>query len=81
MHDRIEQSEIEKWLAKLEPLAATIQTVDERGENALTNMKAYISDSKHFLEKGDLVRSFEAMIWAWALFELGTDLGIFTTEQ
>lgn len=77
MQDRIAREEIEKWLGKIEPLVDGIMVDDSRGEEMLTNMNAYISDSKHFLEKGELVKSFEAVVWAWSIFELCHDLGIF----
>ncbi len=41
----------------------------------LDNIKAYISDSRYFMEKGDFVRAFECVIWAWAWLEIGLDVG------
>ncbi|NOQ38217.1 DUF357 domain-containing protein, partial [archaeon] len=40
------------------------------------NIKAYISDTQHFIDKGDLVRAFEAVVWAWAWLEIGKDVGV-----
>ncbi len=77
MSQNIPRQEIEKWLNKIEPLIDNIQILDPRGENMLRNMKAYISDCKHFLEKEDFMRSFEAVIWAWAIYEICSDLDIF----
>lgn len=74
----IPREEIEKWLDKIEAIADTIEIENAKGDEMLQNMKAYIADSKHFLEKGDYMRSFEAVIWAWAIFEICTDLGVFT---
>jgi len=42
----------------------------------LRNINAYISDSEYFLKKGDLVRAFECVVWAWAWLEIGLDIGI-----
>jgi len=39
-------------------------------KEALKNIDAYLSDSKYFLEKNDLIRAFEAVIWAWAWMEI-----------
>jgi hypothetical protein len=43
----------------------------------LRNIRAYRNDSKHFLERGDLIKSFECLIWAWAILELGRELEFF----
>lgn len=77
MKDKITLEDIEKWTKKLEPLIDKIIVNDQRGEEMLNNMKAYIADSKYFVEKNDLVKSFEAMVWAWAIFEICRQIGIF----
>lgn len=74
MNDKVTVEEIEKWRRKLEPLVDDI--VSDNAE-MLENMKAYISDSRHFQEAGDLVRSFEACVWSWAIYEICTNLGVF----
>lgn len=81
MHDQITREEIEKWTEKIEPILESIEICDNRGEEMLSNMKAYIADSKHFLEKGDFVKSFEAMVWSWAIFEICLELEIFRVES
>lgn len=81
MRDRITQGDIEGWLAKLEPLIPRAEPQDSRGEALLINIKAYVADSRHFLEKGDLVRAFEAMVWAWALWETAAQLGLLAAER
>jgi len=73
--------EIDKMLNKIEPLVDNIEVNDEKGKEMLTNMKAYISDSKHFKEKGNLVKSFESIVWAWAILEICRDLGLFKIKR
>ena len=65
------QAETRKWLAKLERdfAKAKIPRQTKEVREQLTNIKAYMSDCTHFLEKGDLVRAFEAAIYAWGIFE------------
>ena len=58
-----------KWLEKAEMLFCQISG----DENFLDNISAYIRDSHYFLEKGDLIRAFEAVIWAWAWMEIGLE--------
>lgn len=65
--------EIIKWTAKLDDAVSKTNAVDERGEKMLVNIMAYRKDSKHFLERDDLIKSFECLIWAWALLETGKE--------
>jgi hypothetical protein len=41
----------------------------------MDNIKAYISDTEYFLKKGDLIRAFECVVWAWAWMEIGIEIG------
>ena len=38
-------------------------------KNEVVNINAYISDCKHFKEKGDAKRAFEAIVFAWGIYE------------
>ena len=67
--------EIKKWTEKLDETIPKTNGVNGKGEKLVENIKAYRKDSEHFLEKDDLVRSFESLIWAWALLETGRELG------
>ena len=69
------RSEIEKWSKKLEHALSSISHLDDSGSRLLENIRAYYKDSQHFLNNGDLIRSFECLIWAWAFLEIGTQLG------
>jgi len=75
------KNEIEKMLEKIEPLIDKVEIKDERGEEMLVNMRAYISDSKHFFEDKNYLKSFEAIVWAWAILEICEELGIFKVER
>ena len=71
------KKETEKWLDKIKQKKLIVKT--EKGEEFKKNIEAYISDSKHFLENGDFVRAFEAIIWAWAFLEISEDLKFLET--
>ena len=58
-----------KWQKKAQDLYAKVSGDEE----FLENVSAYIRDSQYFLEKGDLIRAFEAVIWAWAWMEIGLE--------
>ena len=80
MHDTVTREEVERWLEKVELIAPKIDVDSNEGESMLTNMKAYIADSRYFMENGDLVRGFEAIVWSWAIFEICRDLGVFSID-
>ena len=70
-----------KMLEKIEPLVDKIEVKDEKGEKMLENMKAYISDSKHFLKNKNYLKAFEAATWSWAILEICEELGVFKVER
>ena len=65
-----------KMLEKIKPLIDKIEIVDGKGEEMLTNMKAYIADSKHFLHNKDFIKAFESIVWSWAILEICEELGV-----
>jgi hypothetical protein len=69
------RKETEKWLGRIEEERKKI-TAEKSRENFIRNIDAYISDSRHFLANGDLIRAFEAVIWAYAWLEIGKELGV-----
>lgn len=74
-------AEIEKWSKKLDESLQNVRLSGEKGTKMLRNIKAYRSDSKHFLERGDLIKSFECLIWAWAILELSRELEFFGEKR
>ena len=70
------RKETEKWLVKIKEERKKIELADTSKEEFLKNIDAYISDSEHFLENNDLIRAFEAVIWAWSILETCKELGI-----
>ncbi len=74
------REEIEKWTLKIREELENMEAYGTKGKEFLNNIEAYVSDSAHFLEKEDLVRSFEAIIWAWAWLEIGKDLEYLAQE-
>ncbi|OYV13137.1 MAG: hypothetical protein CG440_1235 [Methanosaeta sp. NSM2] len=65
-------SETVKWQKKAQDLYDNISGEDE----FLENVSAYIRDCQYFLDRGDLIRAFEAIIWAWAWMEIGLHKGL-----
>ncbi len=58
-----------KWLKKADDIFPKLSG----NKRFLENTYAYICDSRYFLEHGDLIRAFEAIVWAWAWIEIGLD--------
>lgn len=73
--------EIRAMIQKIEPLVEKVEVKDGKGREMLTNMKAYIEDSKHFLEIGNELKSYEAIVWAWAILEICEDLEVFRVNR
>ena len=70
----VEQTNL--WHKKAAEALKNAKAVDKKGEEFLTNINAYMSDTNHFLEKKDYVRAFEAVVWAWAWIEIGKEVGV-----
>lgn len=74
------ESETNKWLEKLEKEVQDIKPTGkiEKGklDPVIENINAYISDCRHFLEKQDLINAFEAVVYAWAIWETCQHLGV-----
>ncbi|MCK9405794.1 MAG: DUF357 domain-containing protein [Methanothrix sp.] len=62
-------NETVKWQEKAESFFGKLSG-DER---MLENISSYLSDSHYFLKQNDLIRAFEAVIWAWAWMEIGLE--------
>ena len=77
--DRIEKEEIELWLKRLEAKLSGVKLKDEARKNFLENIHAYVKDCKYWLEKGDYVKAWEVISFAWGLFEAGEELEVLTT--
>ena len=85
------ESETIKWLEKLkEELAKpgireAINSIKESKEktvrSSLKNMNAYIEDCRHFLEKKDFIRAFEAVVYAWGIWETLKHLGLIENKS
>ncbi|UCC91302.1 MAG: DUF357 domain-containing protein [Candidatus Aenigmatarchaeota archaeon] len=69
------RKETEKWAGRIEKEMKKAKPRDQESERFLSNIRAYIKDSKYFLEKGDLVRGFEAIVWAWAWLQILKETG------
>ncbi len=63
--------ETRKWLERIERRVDGVHG----SKRFVENIRAYIDDSRYFLEKGDLVRAFECVVWAWAWLEIGLEIG------
>ncbi len=59
------KNETEKWMKKLE------DKLEKRDKNIeqMENVLAYLDDSKYFLEEKDYIRSFESVVYSWAILE------------
>ncbi len=70
-----------KMLKDIKAKRVCINLADKEKESILKNLDAYISDTSHFLDKKDLVRAFEAVVYAWGILETLEHAGIIETEK
>jgi len=63
------------WYSKASEVLKKAQALGKKGEDFLENINAYMEDTKYFLETGDYIRAFEAVVWAWAWLEIGKEAG------
>jgi uncharacterized protein len=64
------------WTGRINTEMKGIKLARKDRKEFLENINAYIKDSAHFEQKGDLVRAFEAIVWAWSWLEIGINEGI-----
>ena len=71
------EKETRKWIKELRSNLKKVNVNNGKGEEMLSNIKAYIADYEYFIEKGDLIRGFECAVWATAIFDTCRKLGVF----
>jgi len=82
MEDKITQEKIEKY-RKLTTKALTIveKSViigkEKEAKEIIEMVSNYVSDAKHFEDKGDFVNSFAALNYAHGWLDSGVRLGVF----
>jgi hypothetical protein len=69
------RQETQRWLERIKREIEKCEIQDKNKIDFLQNVRAYISDSEHFLKEEKLVLAFEAVIWAWAWFDIGLRQG------
>jgi len=86
MEDKITKEKVEKYFnltsTALEKAKNSIISGKENYAKEIIDMVSnYLSDAKHFEEKGDLVNSFAALNYAHGWLDSGVRLDIFETDD
>ncbi len=87
MDNEITKEKLEKYFKVTEEaLSAAEKSGNKAGlvkerEDMLDMIKRYISDAKHFYEKGDFVNAFAALNYAHGWLDSGARLGIFDVHD
>ena len=79
IEDQLREETI-KWLKRIKDERKKAKANNEQGKDLLKNIDAYIEDTEHFMQKDDLIRAFEAVVWAWSWLEICKELGIIKSE-
>jgi len=74
-----------KWLRKLEKEIKRIESAGKlpkpQYNSLIENMLAYVKDARHFIDKKDWVRAFEAVIYAYGILETCQRVGIIKAKD
>jgi len=86
MNNQITKEKLEKYLVLTKKAFEEIKknvVVDKSNDakEIIEMVKNYISDAKHFEEKGDIVDSFAALNYAHGWIDSGVRLGIFDVDD
>ena len=87
MQDKITEQKLEKYFSVTEKALSLAEKsrnktgLDKEREDFLDMIKRYISDAKHFKEKGDVVTAFAALNYAHGWLDAGARLGIFDVHD
>lgn len=75
------KEQTDKWLERLKLKISEIKIVkDSEGlRNSIENIQAYLKDAEYFLQMNDVIRAFEAVVYAWGILETCERLGLLRT--
>jgi hypothetical protein len=73
-HDALEK-------AKKSKESVSLEAIKKAREDFVDMVERYISDAKHFREKGDEVNAFAALNYAHGFLDAGARLGIFDVHD
>ena len=77
MADEALKAAAEKEIARMEAVFKELKVVNADAMELYNLAVSYFSDSKHFLQKGDALRAFEAAVISWAYCDAGLHLKAF----
>ena len=87
MQDKLTKDKLEKYFKVTETALEMAEksknrtSLDKEREDMLDMIRRYISDAKHFYEKGDFVNAFAALSYAHGWLDAGARLGIFDVHD
>jgi hypothetical protein len=71
----------EKEVKRMEGVLSGLKVVDNRALELYNLVLSYTKDARHFFEKGDYVRAFEAAVISWAWVDAGLHLSAFSVAD
>jgi hypothetical protein len=77
MADEALKAAAEKEIGRMEAVFKELKVVNADAMELYNLAVSYFSDAKHFLQKGDALRAFEAAVIAWAYCDAGLHLRAF----
>jgi hypothetical protein len=70
-----------KEIEKMEKILKEVKVKDTKALEVYNLALSYFTDAKHFLEKKDFVRAFEAIVICWAYLDACLHFGFLETSE
>ncbi len=71
----------EKEIKKIDTIMKSLKVIDNSALELYNLILAYFIDAKHFLEKKDFIRAFEAAVICWSYCDAGLHLKAFSVDE
>jgi hypothetical protein len=71
----------EKEINKIETILKDLKVVDNSALELYNLILSYFTDAKHFFDKKDFIRAFEAAVICWAYCDAGLHLKVFQIDE
>jgi hypothetical protein len=70
-----------KEVERMESVLSSLKVLDNKALELYNLILSYTNDARHFFEKGDYVRAFEAAVISWAWVDAGLHLSAFSVGK
>lgn len=77
----ITSEKIDRYISITDKSIGGVKAIDKKGDEVLDMASRYLSDAKHYREKGDFVTSFGSVNFAHGWLDAGVRLGLLEAKE